>query len=180
MRTACRSTRRWRLIGSVSREHPHRRFGAPLKMPNICYVSTHGHLPRTPSHTHIHNFTPHFWTGSFYAVSLLSVAGIMAFQSMISGAECSTSNNTLSQFLKHTQTDRSLQQDAMIGPTGISARPGFRTRPPPPAGVQDVDKFSRQSETPRAPVFDMHAMHAEMEACAHATTGSIVAQRLGA
>lgn len=52
----------------------------------------------------------------------------------------------------------------MIGPTGISARPGFRTRPPPPAGVQDVDKFSRQSETPRAPVFDMHAMHAEMEA----------------
>ena len=69
----------------------------------------------------------------------------MAFQSMLSGAECSASQNHLSQFLKHTQTDRSLQQDAVQTQPGMMQRPGFRTRPGGVGGgAQDVDAFLRQ------------------------------------
>lgn len=84
----------------------------------------------------------------------------MAFQSMLSGAECSTSNNTLSQFLKHAQTDRSLQQDGMQGPQQGMQRPGFRTRPGGPA--QDMDAFLHQPrDAPHG--FDMHAMRSEVD-----------------
>lgn len=34
----------------------------------------------------------------------------MAFQGLISGAECATPSNPLSQVLKHTEGDRSIQQ----------------------------------------------------------------------
>lgn len=94
----------------------------------------------------------------------------MAFQSMLSGAECSTSNNHLSQFLKHTETDRSLQHDAMHGAPGVQQRPGFRTRPGARGvggvgGVgQDMDAFVRQQAAPGTPHFDMHAMRTEMDA----------------
>lgn len=86
----------------------------------------------------------------------------MAFQSMLSGAECSASNNTLSQFLKHTQTDRSLQQDAMQGQPGLATRPGFRTRPGPGGAAGDMEAFMRQRDAPGMP-FDMQAMRAEMD-----------------
>ena len=89
----------------------------------------------------------------------------MAFQSMLSGAECSASQNHLSQFLKHTQTDRSLQQDAVQTQPGMMQRPGFRTRPGGVGGgVQDMDAFLRQPPATGAPPFDMHAMRSEMEA----------------
>lgn len=85
---------------------------------------------------------------------------------MLSGAECSTSHNTLSQFLKHTQTDRSLQQDRQMGGTAGAAQGGFRTRPGPGgvAGAQDMDAFMRQREMGAPPSFDMRSMHAEMDA----------------
>ncbi|KAK1235744.1 Peroxisomal membrane signal receptor PTS1 [Marasmius sp. AFHP31] len=41
----------------------------------------------------------------------------MSFQNLISGAECSTASNPLSQVLKHTEGDRSLQQDRVAGPS---------------------------------------------------------------
>ena len=87
----------------------------------------------------------------------------MAFQSMLSGAECSTSSNTLSQFLKHAQTDRSLQQDGMRPADGAGApRAQFRTRPAGAGPAPEMEAFAQ----PRAgaPAFDMHAMRAEMEA----------------
>jgi hypothetical protein len=38
----------------------------------------------------------------------------MSFQGLISGAECATPSNPLSQVLKHTEGDRSLQQVPVI------------------------------------------------------------------
>ncbi|KAK2464215.1 hypothetical protein APHAL10511_003672 [Amanita phalloides] len=46
----------------------------------------------------------------------------MAFQSLVSGAECGVSTNPLSQVLKHTEGDRSLQQDRILGPSSSSLR----------------------------------------------------------
>ncbi|KAJ7217779.1 hypothetical protein GGX14DRAFT_597915 [Mycena pura] len=41
----------------------------------------------------------------------------MSFEGLISGAECATPFNPLSQVLKHTDGDRSLQQDRIAGPS---------------------------------------------------------------
>lgn len=88
----------------------------------------------------------------------------MAFQSMLSGAECSASSNQLSQFLKHAQTDRSLQQDTMHGPAGRATGPVFRTQPAgAQGGAPEMEAFLRARDATSAP-FDMQAMHAEMEA----------------
>ncbi|WFD20901.1 Peroxisomal membrane signal receptor PTS1 [Malassezia caprae] len=88
----------------------------------------------------------------------------MAFQSMLSGAECSASSNQLSQFLKHAQTDRSLQQDTMQGPTGVAQRPAFRTQPAGArASAPEMEAFLRARDPMSAP-FDMQAMRSEMEA----------------
>lgn len=35
--------------------------------------------------------------------------------SFLGGAECSTAGNPLSQFTKHTQDDKSLQRDRLVG-----------------------------------------------------------------
>ena len=89
----------------------------------------------------------------------------MAFQSMLSGAECSTSSNTLSQFLKHAQTDRSLQQDQMQGAHPGMAEPsaGMRTSRMGGGTPQEMEAFMRQQGRPGGHAFDMSAMHAEME-----------------
>ncbi|TRM69484.1 hypothetical protein BD626DRAFT_474238 [Schizophyllum amplum] len=42
----------------------------------------------------------------------------MSFSNLISGAECALPANPLSQVLKHTENDRSLQQDRVAGPSG--------------------------------------------------------------
>ncbi|KAI1785750.1 peroxisome targeting signal receptor [Ganoderma leucocontextum] len=42
----------------------------------------------------------------------------MSLQGLISGAECAVPFNPLSQVLKHTEGDRSLQQDRISGPSG--------------------------------------------------------------
>ncbi|KAJ3803231.1 hypothetical protein GGU11DRAFT_834398 [Lentinula aff. detonsa] len=41
----------------------------------------------------------------------------MSFQSLISGSECAAPANPLSQVLKHTESDRSIQQDRFAGPS---------------------------------------------------------------
>ncbi|KAL0956345.1 hypothetical protein HGRIS_002495 [Hohenbuehelia grisea] len=41
----------------------------------------------------------------------------MAFQGLVSGSECAVAANPLSQVLKHTEGDRSLQQDRIAGPS---------------------------------------------------------------
>ncbi|KIK67167.1 hypothetical protein GYMLUDRAFT_69359 [Collybiopsis luxurians FD-317 M1] len=41
----------------------------------------------------------------------------MSFQSLISGSECAAPANPLSQVLKHTEADRSIQQDRFAGPS---------------------------------------------------------------
>ncbi|KAG7098807.1 hypothetical protein E1B28_000712 [Marasmius oreades] len=53
----------------------------------------------------------------------------MSFQTLISGAECSTVSNPLSQVLKHTEGDRSLQQDRIAGPSSsrLQHLPGSST-----------------------------------------------------
>ncbi|EIW83053.1 TPR-like protein [Coniophora puteana RWD-64-598 SS2] len=44
----------------------------------------------------------------------------MSFQGLISGSECAVPSNPLSQVLKHTEGDRTLQQDRVAGPSSSS------------------------------------------------------------
>ena len=50
-----------------------------------------------------------FRTGSLYQPDLIFHPS-MSFQGLISGSECTAPANPLSQVLKHTEADRSLQQ----------------------------------------------------------------------
>ncbi|WFD04722.1 Peroxisomal membrane signal receptor PTS1 [Malassezia vespertilionis] len=96
----------------------------------------------------------------------------MAFQSMLSGAECSTSNNTLSQFLKHTHTDRSLQQDGMQRPqpSGVGAQT-FRSSTMM-ANPQEMEAFAQQNHAVSGVSgFDMRSMRAEMDSMRAGVTG---------
>ncbi len=91
----------------------------------------------------------------------------MAFQSMLNGAECSTSNNGLAQMLKHTSQDRSLQH----GDRTTAGQPHMS-----PAGMRqqhhagpnsDAEAFFRQQQGASLPgtansAFDMHAMRSEL------------------
>ncbi|KAK0485753.1 hypothetical protein IW261DRAFT_1451818 [Armillaria novae-zelandiae] len=61
----------------------------------------------------------------------------MSFQSLISGSECAAPANPLNQVLKHTDGDRSLQQDRLAGPS--SSRLQFLpTTSVPAASEQDL------------------------------------------
>ncbi|KAJ7581007.1 hypothetical protein C8J56DRAFT_793879 [Mycena floridula] len=55
----------------------------------------------------------------------------MSFQSLVSGSECAVPSNPLSQVLKHTEGDRSLQQDRIAGPSGsrLHHLPGSSSAP---------------------------------------------------
>ncbi|KAK0539013.1 Peroxisomal membrane signal receptor PTS1 [Tilletia horrida] len=53
----------------------------------------------------------------------------MAFQSMMNGAECSTSSNPLNQFLKNSQGDNSLHQDRAFGPAAGRTNTSIRQAP---------------------------------------------------
>ncbi|KAF8635230.1 hypothetical protein AX17_004005 [Amanita inopinata Kibby_2008] len=46
----------------------------------------------------------------------------MSFQSLVSGSECGVASNPLGQVLKHTEGDRSLQQDRIAGPSSSNLR----------------------------------------------------------
>ncbi|KAK0553196.1 Peroxisomal membrane signal receptor PTS1 [Tilletia horrida] len=58
----------------------------------------------------------------------------MAFQSMMNGAECSTSSNPLNQFLKTAQNDNQLHQDRTFGAGGRPGASSIRQQPGQSAG----------------------------------------------
>lgn len=98
----------------------------------------------------------------------------MAFQSMLNGADCSTSSNPLSQLLKHSNADSSLQQDrtqssSSNGNGGINSSFRQSQGPPPNATPQEVDAFFRQQQQQQQmgmgpqSNFSMEAMRREME-----------------
>ncbi|WFD35728.1 Peroxisomal membrane signal receptor PTS1 [Malassezia cuniculi] len=92
----------------------------------------------------------------------------MAFQQMLSGAECAAPNN-LRQFMKHTQTDRTLQQDTMQ--PGRPAANTFRTANIGGGAAPEMDAFMQRG----APGFDMSGMRGEMDAI----RGGMVARPTG-
>ena len=47
--------------------------------------------------------------------------------SFLSGAECSTAGNSLSQFTKHVQDDKSLQRDRLVGRAFTGPQEGMRS-----------------------------------------------------
>ena len=47
--------------------------------------------------------------------------------SFLGGAECSTAGNPLSQFTKHTQDDKSLQRDRLVGRGPGASMQGMRS-----------------------------------------------------
>jgi peroxin-5 len=46
----------------------------------------------------------------------------MSLQGLMSGADCAVESNPLSQVMKHTEGDRSLQQDRIAGPSSSRVR----------------------------------------------------------
>lgn len=95
----------------------------------------------------------------------------MSFQAMLNGAECSTGNNALSQFLKHTSGDRSLQQGdrTQAGPAGPSSS-SMRQQGGPmgPGSGPEAEAFFRQQQQQfqagggGGGVYDFEQMKAEM------------------
>ncbi len=92
---------------------------------------------------------------------------------MLSGAECGPGNNALNQFLKHTQNDRSLQQDRMGGGDGIagSSSSAFRTARPGPGGSGGQQEFwqpppgaAQHAAGPSGGAFDLGGMKDQMDA----------------
>lgn len=97
---------------------------------------------------------------------------------MLSGAECSTSSNPLAQFMKHTEGDRSLQQDRVQGGSGGPSGAGLRHLPSGgmqmgnggSGGAAEAEAFFRQQQggggqpgAANATPFDFEAMRREME-----------------
>ncbi|KAF8894083.1 peroxisome targeting signal receptor [Infundibulicybe gibba] len=81
----------------------------------------------------------------------------MSFQNLISGSECAVPFNPLSQVLKHTEGDRSLQQDRVAGPSSsrLHQLPGISSNA---ANEHDV-ALARQffEATPQGYVPNIHA-----------------------
>jgi peroxin-5 len=99
----------------------------------------------------------------------------MAFQAMLSGAECSTGNNALSQLLKHTGGDRSLQQGdrTTAGPSFQGVGPSSMRQMNGGGGGagNDAEAFFRQQQAQHAfaqqqsggaGAFDFEQMKGEM------------------
>ncbi|KAG8626792.1 hypothetical protein KVT40_005737 [Elsinoe batatas] len=87
--------------------------------------------------------------------------------SFLGGPECSTGANPLAQFTKHTQDDRSLQRDRLVGrgPGGL----GESMRSQTMGGPQDamMDEFMQQNvhlpQGPASQPFAMEQMRRELE-----------------
>lgn len=110
----------------------------------------------------------------------------MAFQAMLSGAECSTGNNGLSQLLKHTGGDKSLQQGdrTTAGPSGPSLS-SMRQQPGGAGGPQDAEAFFRQQQAgPHAfhggGAFEFEQMKNEMNRMGNDGWAEEMARRSGA
>ena len=61
--------------------------------------------------------------------------------SFLSGPECSTAGNPLTQFTKHVQADKTLQRDRLAGPPAGASLESMRTQRP--AGQQDSVRLPR-------------------------------------
>ncbi|KAF9208287.1 Peroxisomal membrane signal receptor PTS1 [Podila verticillata] len=90
----------------------------------------------------------------------------MAFQSMVSGAECSSSGNAMRQFTKHFNQDTSLQRerfDVAAGPAG----PSMRTARPALGGDDQQllnEFFEHQKQQGEPGAFQFNDMHQELSA----------------
>ncbi|KAH7108429.1 TPR-like protein [Auriculariales sp. MPI-PUGE-AT-0066] len=84
----------------------------------------------------------------------------MAFQAMMSGAECATGANPLSQVLKHADNDRSLQRDRITaGPSSSLYRLApSSAQAPSEADVASARQFFASQPGPSAHVLGPHAM----------------------
>ncbi|KAF9478825.1 TPR-like protein [Pholiota conissans] len=85
----------------------------------------------------------------------------MSFQGLVSGSECAAPSNPLSQVLKHTEGDRSLQQDRFTGPSSsrLHQLPGSSSNAP----VNEHDlalarQFFEGSPSGPPPGFSMHEL----------------------
>ncbi|EEQ84710.2 peroxisomal targeting signal-1 receptor [Blastomyces dermatitidis ER-3] len=86
--------------------------------------------------------------------------------SFLSGPECSTAGNPLTQFTKHVQDDKSLQRDRLVGRGPGGLQEGMRSRGM--MGGQDkmMDEFLQQGDQmPQGPAqpFAMEQMRRELE-----------------
>ncbi|KAJ2930263.1 hypothetical protein H1R20_g6840, partial [Candolleomyces eurysporus] len=85
----------------------------------------------------------------------------MSFQGLVSASECGTSANPLAQVLKHTEGDRSLQQDRIAGPSSSRLHQLPSAANPVAANEQDL-ALARQFFEAKAqehgfgPGFSMH------------------------
>ncbi|PKY12657.1 TPR-like protein [Rhizophagus irregularis] len=75
----------------------------------------------------------------------------MAFQSMITGAECSTGSNSMSQIMKQFTDDRSLQKDTLISSSERIDPSSFRTARPGTSSQENklAEDFFNQQEHAR-------------------------------
>ncbi|KAF9334576.1 Peroxisomal membrane signal receptor PTS1 [Podila minutissima] len=90
----------------------------------------------------------------------------MAFQSMVSGAECSTSGNAMRQFTKHFNQDTSLQRERFNN-APAQAGPSMRTARPAMGGddQQLLDEFFEHQKQQGEPgAFRFNDMHQELSA----------------
>ncbi|KAF8943258.1 Peroxisomal membrane signal receptor PTS1 [Haplosporangium gracile] len=94
----------------------------------------------------------------------------MAFQSMVSGAECSTSGNAMRQFTKHFDQNTSLQRER-FGNAPQASGPSMRTARPVMGGddQQLLDEFFQQENQQGDPgSFRFNDMRQELSAMHHA------------
>ncbi|KAG0062533.1 hypothetical protein BKA57DRAFT_423244 [Linnemannia elongata] len=94
----------------------------------------------------------------------------MAFQSMVSGAECSSSGNAMRQFTKHFNENDTLQRERFVNAPQVSG-PSMRTARPVMGGddQQLLDEFFQQENQQGDPgSFRFNDMRQELSAMHHA------------
>ncbi|GAA5940554.1 tetratricopeptide repeat protein [Sporobolomyces koalae] len=97
----------------------------------------------------------------------------MAFQAMMGGAECSTSNNPLSSLLKQQQTDHSLHHQSQLHPNhGAAHAATMRTMSASPshAAQEEAERFLQHQQLAGPGSGDgltMEAMRRELESLNH-------------
>ncbi|OAL44195.1 TPR-like protein [Pyrenochaeta sp. DS3sAY3a] len=92
--------------------------------------------------------------------------------SFLSGAECSTAANPLSQFTKHVQDDKSLQRDRMVGRVPGGLQESMRSQQMGGASDGMMNEFMQQNaQLPQGPgpasPFAMEQMRRELERAQH-------------
>jgi hypothetical protein len=97
-----------------------------------------------------------------------AVTLIMAWQSLVSGAECSTGASPLGSLLKNSDRDTSLHHDRLSreGPVAGSSS-AFRSQQRFAGPTEDAQRFFSAHESPaisaQRETFAMHQMHRELD-----------------